>query len=441
MESGSHTVHLAGAFKAAGGRELFLEVVEGPDKGQEFGPLRAPVRVGSGQGNDVRLRDPTISRFHFSIEADEDGLALVDTGSTNGTYLGAHRIRHAFLTDGSMIRVGQTALTVELLDQVASPTLSPKKELHGLIGASPRMRQLFVTIERLADADPPVLIEGETGTGKELIARALHSTRDPRSPFVVVDCGAAAPTLIESELFGHRRGAFTGASEDRKGAFEHADGGTIFLDEVGELPLELQPKLLRALETGTVKPLGSQEERRISARVVAATHRNLRQMVNESRFREDLYFRLAVFPLSVPPLRDRPEDLQPLTLWFLGRALRTTEREAPEALTTETLALLESHDWPGNVRELRNVIERAVVLGDVEACRVGHLAPSIRAVSALERREPATSLEAAKDAFERAYLLRVLAKHDDDLNAAAAEADVHPKSLARLLRRHGLRRR
>ncbi|MBI4817235.1 MAG: sigma 54-dependent Fis family transcriptional regulator [Deltaproteobacteria bacterium] len=441
MESGVRTLQIAGVTIASSGPELFLEVVEGPDRGQEFGPLRPTVRVGSGQGNDVRLRDPTVSRFHFTIEVTADGLALIDTGSTNGTFLGGHRIRYAFLADAATIRAGQTTLKVELAEHVPAPTPSPKQELKGLVGSSPRMRALFATVERLAEADPPVLIEGETGTGKELIARALHAGRQAKAPFVVVDCGASAPTLIESELFGHRRGAFTGATEDRKGAFETAHHGSLFLDEVGELPLELQPKLLRALETSTIKPLGTQEERRVTTRIIAATHRNLRQMVNEGRFREDLYFRLAVFPISVPPLRERHEDLEPLALYFLRRSLRLQPFEGPQSLSPATLELLRGHDWPGNVRELRNLVERAVVLGDVNECRGGHLEPSIRTLSALERRSEASlSLEEAKDEFERDYLLRVLAKHADDVVAAAAEAQIHPKSLTRLLRRHGLKR-
>jgi DNA-binding NtrC family response regulator len=250
---------------------------------------------------------------------------------------------------------------------------------------------------------------------------------------VVFDCGAVAPTLAESELFGHVRGAFTGADADREGAFERAAGGTLFLDEIGELDSALQPKLLRALESKTVRRVGGAEERAVDVRVVAATHRDLRKMVNAGTFREDLFHRIAVFLLRVPPLRERPDDIEALAQHFLARALAGTDFSAAPKITPASLSTLVSRAWTGNVRELRNVVERALVLGDLELAVAGDLSSGLA-----EREAEGLSLEEAKRRFERSYLVRLLARHDGDRAAAATEADVHVKSLGRLLRRHGL---
>jgi DNA-binding NtrC family response regulator len=433
-------------------RELFLDVVEGPDRGKTFGPLVAPLRIGSARGNDIVLDDATVSRFHCTLERGEHGPLIADAGSTNGTLLGTFRIKEAFLSEGAVVRLGQSALVVRLSANVRRVELSTRTVFGSMIGESPAMRALFATLAKLAPADVPVLVEGPTGTGKELVARALHA-ESPRqgNPFVIVDCGAVAPTLIESELFGHEKGAFTGADNARPGAFELADRGTLFLDEIGELPLSLQPKLLRVLEAGTVKRLGASAEKQVFARVVAATHRNLRKMVNEGTFREDLYFRLAVLPVSIPPLADRPDDIVPLARHFLARALRAAApdpRLVPEGgppLSPETAAILRAEAWPGNVRELRNVIERAVIMGDLQEVSRGELAPLVRRPAAGGSRDGEASssapvpIEEAKRRFEREYLIKLLARHGDDIGAAAAEADLHPKSLQRLIRRHNLR--
>lgn len=449
-------------------REFHLDVREGPDAGKSFGPLLPPVRIGSAQGNDVVLTDPTVSRFHCAIERGRDGPLLVDTGSKNGTCLGPYRVREAYLGQDALIRLGQSLLGVRISSDARPLEISARKSFGALLGESHAMRVLFARLARLAHADVPVLIEGETGTGKELVARAIHSEGGRRDrPFVVVDCGAVAPSLVESELFGHLKGAFTGAESTRAGAFALADSGTLFLDEIGELPLSLQPKLLRVLETGMIKPLGAAREESVSVRVLAATHRNLRQMVNEGSFREDLYFRLAVLPVRVPPLRERLEDIPLLARHFLGRALGSAaalaaiagatqgERIADDTpdpassppgfgpeLTPDSLAILQSEEWPGNVRELRNIIERAVIIGDMTEIVRGDLSRTLREQISMERRseERPLELEEAKRRFERAYLIKLLARHENDLQAAAQEASVHPKSLQRLIRRHGLKR-
>jgi transcriptional regulator with GAF, ATPase, and Fis domain len=335
-------------------RDFHLEVLAGPDRGKRFGPFIPPVRIGTARGNDLSLTDPTVSRFHCTVDAGTEGLLIADVGSKNGTFLGDYRVKEAYLGEGALIRLGQTTLRLAVTGPPRKVEFSKENSFGGLLGDSPVMRALFATLERLARADAPVLIEGETGSGKELVARALHA-RGPREgkPFVVVDCGAVAPTLIESELFGHTRGAFTGADQPRAGAFELAEGGTVFLDEIGELALPLQPKLLRALETRTIKRLGAPEEKTVNVRAIAATHRDLRQMVNDGSFREDLYFRLAIVPVRIPPLRDRLEDMPILTRHFLRRSLGallgpSVDTSAVEP-TRETLSVLRAQNFTGYV--------------------------------------------------------------------------------------------
>jgi len=402
-----------------------------------------PIRVGSGAGNELTLHDPTVSRHHFSIESGPSGFVLRDAGSTNGVWLGGHRVMLAVLEDNSRITLGRTVIEVRL-GEAEVTSVSGESPFGRLFGASPSMQDFVHTLERVASTPLPVLVEGETGTGKEVVARALHDNGDRREgPFVVVDCGAAAPNLIESALFGHEKGAFTGADVARKGAFVAADGGTLFLDEIGELSLDLQPKLLRALEARTVTPLGAHTPIPFKTRVVAATHRDLRRLVNEGRFREDLYFRLAVCPVRIPPLRDRLDDVDLLARQFYREALQMLEdvpAPLPE-LDPDSTAWLRSRPWPGNVRELRNVLQRAVILGRREDICRGALAPALR-MATHDDRTPLggrPGLEEAKKNFERAFLLDLLRRHQGDHRAAAEEAQIHVKSLQRLVRRYGLK--
>ncbi|MEQ9495269.1 MAG: sigma 54-interacting transcriptional regulator [Deltaproteobacteria bacterium] len=400
----------------------------------EHGPFMGSVSVGSAASNGVVLDDPTVSRFHFELSRDQRGIRIVDVGSKNGTFVGDARVRDATIDSGAHIRVGDTVLELSVNDTPELVQDDKRSGFGGLMGTSPAMQALFRLLEKLAAVDTPVLVQGETGTGKDLVARALHEQgRRAAGPFVVFDCGAVAPTLAESELFGHVRGAFTGADADREGAFERAAGGTLFLDEIGELDSALQPKLLRALESKTVRRVGGAEERAVDVRVVAATHRDLRQMVNAGTFREDLFHRIAVFLVRVPPLRERPDDIEALAQHFLARALAGTDFSAAPKITPASLSTLVSRAWTGNVRELRNVVERALVLGDLELAVAGDLSSGL-----VEREAEGLSLEEAKRRFERSYLVRLLARHDGDRAAAATEADVHVKSLGRLLRRHGL---
>ncbi len=318
------------------------------------------VTVGKDPANDLVLDDPFVSARHLRLERRNGRWHVRDLGSTNGTLLAGVRITDSELPAGAPLAVGDIELVLEAeATATASAQGASAPAFEGMISAEPAMRQLFDLVERVAPADAAVTILGETGTGKELVARALHrlSGRSDRA-FVPVNCSAIAESLIESELFGHERGAFSGAERLRKGAFEEADGGTLFLDEIGELPLDLQPKLLRALELGEVKRVGASRPLIVNVRVVAATHRDLGAQVRAGKFREDLYYRLCVVPLTIPPLRARRGDVRRLAEHFLGRG-------APRGLalrfSDEALAKLEGYDWPGNVRQLRNVVQRALL--------------------------------------------------------------------------------
>ncbi len=314
------------------------------------------VTVGKRGSAEVAIDDPFVSARHLRIEAREGRWHLLDLGSTNGTFLGGARVARAEVPLGVPFQVGEAELVLEPL---AAPPPARSAPFEGMLSGDPAMCQVFDLVQRVAPSNAPVTILGETGVGKELVARALHGRSGRRAaPFIPVNCSAIAETLIESELFGHERGAFSGAERLRKGAFEEAHGGTIFLDEVGELPLDLQPKLLRVLELGEVKRVGASRPIQCDARIVAATHRDLRAAVRAGKFREDLFYRLCVVPITVPPLRARRGDVRALAELFLqasaprGQQLRWTEG---------ALLRLEGYDWPGNVRQLRNVVLRALL--------------------------------------------------------------------------------
>ena len=298
-------------------RKIRVDVVAGPQAGQRTDFAGPEVRIGSARGCDLVLFDNAVSRHHVTLKIERGLVRVVDAGSRNGTVLDGVRVRDAYARTDSSITLGNTTLRVGLLHDVVDVPLSSRDRIGALIGKSVAMRVVFTMLERAAAVDDTVLLEGETGTGKELAAEALHE-ESARSggPFVVFDCSAVAPNLMESELFGHVRGSFSGAVTDREGAFEAADGGTLFLDEVGELPLDLQPKLLRALERFEVRRIGSNTPKRVDVRVVAATNRNLAEEVARRAFREDLYYRLAVVRVALPPLRERPDDIPLLVEHF-----------------------------------------------------------------------------------------------------------------------------
>lgn len=321
-------------------------------------PIRSDtLRIGSAEDNDVRVRG--LAQQHLQLLSTEDGYILRNLEPSRPAYVNnAPLSREEALEYGTPIRLGQTQLRLEL-EQGADPLVPLKVSLfEGMVGNSPAMHRLFALIERFSRNDAPAIVLGETGSGKELVARALHLRgHRARGPFVAINCSALSPQLFESELFGHMRGAFTGAVKDHIGAFEAAHKGTLFLDELGELPLELQAKLLRTLETSTVTPVGLSEPRPVQVRIVTATHRDLRKMVQQGLFREDLFFRLYVLALEVPPLRARREDILPLAQHFLQQL----GGDGPSyRLSPGAQQLLERWDWPGNVRELRHTLTRAV---------------------------------------------------------------------------------
>src|SRR6476619_630440 len=363
LRSGTWVTYVGGRATSARLRRCRVEVTSGPDAGL-VRDVEAPViRIGARRGNDVQRTDSKVSGLHCEIRLDDRGYRLRDLDSTNGTYVSQLRINDVYIGPGSQIALGGTRLKFEPLGESVEVELADTDRFGSMIGRSVKMREMFARLEKLARTDTTVLITGETGAGKELVAEALHD-HSPRGekngPFVVLDCGSIPPNLIESELFGHERGAFTGATNSYAGAFARAHGGTVFLDEIGELPLAMQPKLLRVLERKEVRRVGANKPIEVDLRVVAATNRDLGVEVNRGRFREDLYYRLAVARVHVPPLRERKDDL-PL---LIEHILATTPNGETASIAQETIDLMMKHDWPGNVRELRNVIERAVLLAE-----------------------------------------------------------------------------
>ena len=417
-------------------RRMRLVVVSGTNAGLTA-PIEGEVLVGTSEASDVRLDDRTASRRHLLLRPCAVGVRVVDQDSRNGTWIGQQRVHDAEVPPGTEIRVGETTLRLE--DEVRTEAEIAKKlaarepaasrgEFGRFLGASEVLAKLYERLERVAKARTTVLIEGESGTGKELLAEALHE-QSPRSdgPFVIVDCAAIPETLIEAQLFGHERGSYTGADRARAGVFEEAEGGTVFLDEIGELPLELQAKLLRVIDRGHVTRIGASRPVTVDVRILAATNRNLEREVEDGRFRLDLFHRLAVVLLRVPPLRERDGDLE-----LLARAFLEACGGDPSLLTEPLLDRLRRHSWPGNVRELRNYVERLVVLGEAEL-------PRARADAIGEAGDPATSGLPYRQAralalreFTEAYVDDMLLRHDGNVSAAAEAAGVGRRYFQRL---------
>ncbi len=424
----SHTAIRAIRLRAPGGQREWSVAANGSS-------------IGSHPSNSVQLDDLTVSRFHCEIEEDKRGIFVRDLGSTNGTVIDGILVQHGYLRHGSLLSLGKSRLHVEFAGEVPAVPCSERTTLGNLVGVSTAMRRVFTELERAAKTDTTVLIRGETGTGKEAAAEAIHTLSVRRNgPFVVVDCGAIQPDLLESELFGYERGAFTGASEARAGAFEQADGGTLVLDEIGELPLSLQPKLLRVLEKREVRRLGQNAYRPLDVRIVAASHRDLRVLTNTGEFRADLYFRLAVTNVALPPLRERPEDL-PLLADRLLLRLVPDPAMRKQLVSDEMLGHLRAAAWPGNVRELRNYLERCVVLGEV--LPVYELDGPTWDAGAPPRVNPDVSYPEARkngiNEWEHHYLAAVVAHHKGQSMAAMARAiGIDRHYFYRLLQRHGL---
>ena len=405
-------------------------------------------RIGSHPGNNLVLDDKLVSRFHCSITRSPAGWRITDSGSLNGTRLGGIRVRDADLAlPECRLELGVSVVRVRERSPVSAAGVAPALSFGELYGTSLPMRRLYDLLKRASRSDADVLIEGESGTGKELIATEIvRRSGRAHKPLIIVDCGAISPNLIESELFGHVRGAFTGAVRDRVGAFEAADGGTVFLDEIGELPLEMQPKLLRALAAREVRRIGGSKVLKVDVRVVAATNRRLEREVNSSRFREDLYYRLSVLTVRVPPLRERLDDL-PLLIDSFLTTLDAVEKA--HLFTAEVIGEMARYDWPGNVRELRNYVERKVVLegeGTLGNGRETSSAPpsSGQIEEASSKVDIELPFKDAKDRvieiFERAYLTALFTWADGNVSRAARKANLDRMYLHRLLQRHGLRK-
>ena len=420
-----------------------LEVSGGVDQGLAVKLEGGAVEVGKGAHCDLQLSDPTVSEAHFRVEmVPGSGFLLSDLGSTNGTLVDGYRVKSIYLPGAAQVTAGKTQMRFTLLDQEVEFAISERNHFGELTGHSIAMRQVFSILERVADSDSTVLIEGESGTGKELAAQALHDASPRREgPFITVDCGALPEQLIESELFGHARGAFTGAVSDRAGLLEKATGGTLLLDEIGELPLELQPKLLRALESRTIRRLGESRSRALDLRVLAATNRKLDREVAAGRFRRDLFFRLSVIQVRLPPLRERIEEVPRLVAHFLSRKGDGSVCGIPPT----TMEMFCNHTWPGNVRELRNAVERMMLIPGMQP--EFYLAQQVPGEEVLEAGQgPGVSLDlpyhegkrAWTEHFEEQYLARLMDRAGGNITAAARLAGLSRQSCHRLVNKYGL---
>lgn len=412
------------------------------------------IRIGKKTDNDIVVSDKTVSRNHIEIQVtDDNSYLLKDLNSTNGTMINGMKVKEAFLSQGDQIEIGETKIEFQTYDENVHIEPSNKNEFADMVGKSRKMRQIFGVLERISPSQATVIIEGETGTGKELVAKAIHqhSLRKDKA-FITFDCSAVAANLIESELFGHTKGSFTGAHKDRMGAFETANGGTIFLDEIGELTLDLQPKLLRALEQREIKRVGSTKAVKLDVRVISATNKNLKDEVKAGRFREDLYYRLSVVKIQVPSLRERLEDI-PLIVEKLLNVARYNRKDDSSFYVTrvedDALKILQRYQWPGNVRELNNILERAVSFAEKGVIKGSHLQ---YVFSEVESGEEATvrlqnidldkPFKEAKqiviESFEKEYLQELLQRNNGNVSKAAREAKIDRKHLRNLLIKYAI---
>jgi len=462
--------------------KLVLEREDGQSSEYIFD--QANIAIGAMEDNDLVIEDDTVSRYHCRIYQDENSYLLQDLDSTNGTFINRVRIKEGYLKPGCTLTVGKTDVRFQSLDERVEILPSNREAFGAIVGKSVRMREIFGILEKIAPTGVTVVIEGETGTGKEVVARTVHETSSrSKGPFVVFDCGAVPENLIESELFGHEKGSFTGAIMARQGLFEMAQGGTIFLDELGELNLDLQPKLLRALEQREIRRVGANKSIKIDVRVIAATNRNLEEEVKHGRFREDLFYRLSVVRLVLPPMRERREDIPLLVKHFLRNARFNREsnnRVRIKGISRDALDCLMNYHWPGNVRELVNVIERACSFAETEYIQPEDLPEHISGIGIISRR--ASAEEATEEAaglttgniplgvplglhggdaggtvmplgmsktfkeakeewvstFERDYISNLLRRNDANISHAAKEAEIDRKYFRKLMKKYKL---
>lgn len=419
--------------------KICVEVIRGPLEGRVFELPGPTAWVGSGKNCDLSIPDPTVSGQHVKIAIQGDLIRVIDEKSRNGTLVDDVRIRDAYARPDSTISIGASAMRFRMIPDIVELPLSTRDHFGGLYGSSIAMRRMYALLERVADTEMTVLVEGETGTGKDLVAAAIHeASQRAEAPFVIFDCAAVPRELAESELFGHERGAFTGAVGVRKGRFREAEGGTLFLDEIGELPMELQPKLLRALESRTIRPVGADKEVRTNVRVVAATNRNLALEVERNRFREDLFYRLAVVQIRVPPLRERVDDIPMLVRHFEQTLVARGKAAAP--LPKSSVTRMMGRAWPGNVRELRNKVELLLSLGlgdlpdiDEDEVQPGNVPLEVDLDIPFHR-----WIERISFHHTRAYFDAALKKSDGNVTRTAAQTGVSRAFVQRIMRRHAL---
>ncbi|MDX2024558.1 MAG: sigma 54-interacting transcriptional regulator [Deltaproteobacteria bacterium] len=417
--------------QTAGGEPLVYEItVRSVETSQELHRVRLdasqPGRclVGSSLACNIRVEDPTVSRRHLALEVRDGALVVTDLESRNGTRIAGLRVREALVEERAIIEIGSVRIEAVKQTKIPAATLPPDVEFGNVVGASLQMRRLYPLCHKLAHSTIPVVIEGETGTGKEAMAEALHS-QGPRAnaPFVVFDCTAITASLLEAELFGHEKGAFTGADRAREGVFAQADGGTLFIDEIGDMDLALQAKLLRAIDRNEVRPIGGAKPLKLDVRIIAATRRDLDREVQTGRFRDDLFHRLAIGRIELPPLRRRTGDVALLAkrFWqdFGGQA---------QGLPMSVLSRWESDPWTGNVRELRNAVARYLALGELAELTTRH-APEEeprddKLFAGLEALPLAQARAVIVERFERVYINRVLGRVNGNVTKAAAHAGV-----------------
>jgi DNA-binding NtrC family response regulator len=431
-------------------RTLRVEVVQGPDAGLSKVASSNVIGIGTAEDNDLVLTDNTVSRYHANVEHRGDRIAVIDHESTNGTLIGRTGIHleRALVPVGTVLMLGKSQIRVDGGDTI-DVELHDSDTLGPLRGRAPEMLRLMAQIRRAAQSDVSVLLLGETGVGKEVAARAIHeSSGRAEGPFETVDCGALAPTLIASELFGHEKGAFTSADRQYIGAFERAHGGTLFLDEIGELPSSLQTVLLGALERRSFRRVGGTQKIDVDVRVVSATNRDLKSEVNSGRFRQDLFYRIAVLKLAIPPLRDRGEDIPLLVEHFLREIGHDGSVE--EIIPRSAMEAMKEHRWPGNVRELRNFVEAAIAMGEAPAFDPEDATPP-RSEAASKSEFPSVPFDrllklSYKDArskvldeFEALFLADLISRTKGNVSEAARESKIHRSYLIQMLKRHGLK--
>jgi DNA-binding NtrC family response regulator len=414
-----------------------LVVLSGSDKGKTIVVDRPELTIGIKDDNHLILSDPTVSRYHAVLNESAGGYVIRDLGSTNGTYLDGVLIKEAVLEFGRIITLGETEIKVIPFQERIEVYPSSKTAFGNVCGQSLEMRNIFGILERVAPTDVTVVLEGETGTGKELLARAIHTnSARAKGPFAVLDCSSVAENLVESELFGHEKGAFTGAASSRQGVFEMAQNGTLFLDEIGELSMDLQPKLLRVLEAREVKRLGGGQTRRIDFRLVAATHRDLAREVREGRFREDLFYRLSVLRLRIAPLRDRKEDIPLITQYLLHNLSSEYKIATVPKVDKETLEILNSYNWPGNIRELRNVLSRALAMGRRTVIRPGDLL-LLADSEPLDKRMD-SFIGKSLEEIERAAISQTLKAHHGNKTQTAKALGIAYSTLYEKIKKYGV---